>query len=47
MVRIFGLLGESKLNEAFVTEVSSQFRLLSLVASGKPLMLLPAIVETR
>lgn len=47
MMRIFGLLGESKLNEAFVTEVSSQFRLLSLVASGKPLMLLPAIVETR
>ena len=47
MMRIFGLLGQSKLNDVFVTEVSSQFRLLSLVASGKPLMLLPAIVETR
>ena len=47
MIRLFGLLGETKRNDAFITGLSSKFRLLSLVASGKPLMLLPAIVETR
>ena len=46
MMRLFGLLGESKRNDAIIAGLSSKFRLLSLVASGKPLMLLPAIVET-
>ncbi len=46
MLRLFGLLGESKRNDAIIAGLSSKFRLLSLVASGKPLMLLPAIVET-
>ncbi|MBT4158723.1 MAG: signal peptide peptidase SppA [Planctomycetaceae bacterium] len=46
MMRLFGLLGESKRNDLIIAGLSSKFRLLSLVASGKPLMLLPAIVET-
>ncbi len=46
MMRLFGVLGESKRNDAIIAGLSSKLRLLSLVASGKPLMLLPAIVET-
>ncbi|HBP82108.1 MAG TPA: signal peptide peptidase SppA, partial [Planctomycetaceae bacterium] len=46
-IRIFKLFGQSGVNDALVTRLSSKFRLLSLVASGQPLMLLPAVVEIR
>jgi len=45
--RIFKLFGRSSVNDAVVTRLSSKFRLLSLVASGQPLMLLPAVIEIR
>jgi ClpP class serine protease len=46
-MRIFALFAQSGVNDALVTRLSSKFRLLSLVASGQPLMLLPAVVEIR
>ena len=45
--RIFKLFCRSSVNDALVARLSSKFRLLSLVASGQPLMLLPAVVEIR
>ena len=45
--RIFKLFGRSSVNHAVVTRLSSKLRLLSLVASGQPLMLLPAVIEIR
>jgi hypothetical protein len=35
------------MNNALIARLSSKFHLLSLVASGQPLMLLPAVVEIR
>ena len=46
-VRFLRFLGQSSVTDTLVTRFSSKFRLLTLVASGKPLMLLPAIVEIR
>ena len=44
-VRFLKFFRQSGVTDTLVARLSSKFRLLSLVASGKPLMLLPAIVE--
>ena len=44
-VRFLKFFRQSSVPDTLVARLSSKFRLLSLVASGKPLMLLPAIVE--
>jgi hypothetical protein len=46
-VQLFKLFGQSRMKDALITRLSGKFHLLSLVASGQPLMLLPAVVEIR
>ena len=46
-MQFFKLFGQSSMNNALIARLSSKFHLLSLVASGQPLMLLPAVVEIR
>ena len=46
-MQFFKLFGQSSMNNRLIARLSSKFHLLSLVASGQPLMLLPAVVEVR